>query len=59
MQTDGAERKDTVGKIVVVGSGPAGCSAALYAAVYLMINPGWMRLFLGQEVAKAFGGALL
>lgn len=32
MQTDGAERKDTVGKIVVVGSGPAGCSAALYAA---------------------------
>ena len=29
---DGAERKDTVGKIVVVGSGPAGCSAALYAA---------------------------
>lgn len=32
MQADGAERKDTVGKIVVVGSGPAGCSAALYAA---------------------------
>lgn len=34
-------------------------SAALFAAVYLMINPGWMGRFLGQEAAKAFGSALL